>query len=49
MSDFQTQYAQWDKFLSDWPRTRLDTMTLDKYTKAGEKKPSPTGSNRSSM
>ena len=37
MSDFQTQYALWDEFLTIWPRTRLDTMTLDEYTQAGEK------------
>ncbi|MBP6734053.1 MAG: AAA family ATPase [Chromatiaceae bacterium] len=35
MSDFQQQYALWDEFLAAWPLTRLATMTLDKYSKAG--------------
>lgn len=37
MSDFQTQYALWDEFLTVWPASRLATMTLDEYTQAGSK------------
>ena len=37
MSDFQTQYALWDEFLTVWPASRLATMTLDDYTQAGSK------------
>ena len=32
MSDFRTQYALWDEFLTAWPASRLATMTLDEYT-----------------
>jgi 5-methylcytosine-specific restriction protein B len=35
MSDFQQQYALWDEFLSVWPVSRLASMTIDQYTKAG--------------
>jgi 5-methylcytosine-specific restriction protein B len=37
VSDFQTQYALWDEFLTVWPASRLATMTLDEYTQAGSK------------
>ena len=37
MSDFQAQYELWDAFLKEWPPSRLATMTLDEYTKAGAK------------
>ncbi len=37
MSDFQKQYALWDEFLTIWPRKRLATMTLDEYTRSGDK------------
>jgi len=37
VSDFQNQYALWDKFLSVWPASRLATMTLDEYSQAGSK------------
>lgn len=35
MNDFQQQYALWDKFLEIWPASRLPSMTLDEYSKAG--------------
>ncbi|WP_291332393.1 hypothetical protein [Desulfovibrio sp.] len=35
MNDFSEQYALWDEFLSIWPISRLATMTLDEYIKAG--------------
>lgn len=37
MTDFQQQYALWDQFLGQWPRTRLAAMTLDEYNNAGSK------------
>lgn len=37
MSDFQQQYALWDEFLSQWPASRLATMTLDEYSDTGSK------------
>lgn len=37
MSDFQQQYTLWDEFLAAWPRTRLATMALDDYSRAGSK------------
>lgn len=37
MSDFKKQYDLWDEFLSVWPLSRLTTMTLEEYTKAGDK------------
>lgn len=37
MSDFQEHYALWDEFLRIWPAERLETMTLDEYTKAQSK------------
>jgi 5-methylcytosine-specific restriction protein B len=37
VSDFQTQYALWDEFLTVWPASRLATMTLDEYSQAGSK------------
>lgn len=37
MNDFQQQYARWDEFLKVWPASRLATMTLDEYSKAGSK------------
>ncbi|WP_101101245.1 McrB family protein [Macromonas bipunctata] len=35
MVNFQEQYALWDKFLSKWPVSRLESMTLDEYSLAG--------------
>jgi len=35
MSDFEKQYELWDEFLGKWPISRLSTMTLDEYSKAG--------------
>lgn len=37
MSEFAKQYEIWDDFLALWPISRLKTMTLDEYTKAGSK------------
>ncbi|UOD32156.1 AAA family ATPase [Massilia violaceinigra] len=37
MSDLKKQYDLWDEFLAVWPESRLATMTLDEYTKAGSK------------
>lgn len=37
MSHFQQQYVLWDEFLKVWPVSRLATMTLDEYSKAGSK------------
>ena len=37
MSNFQQQYTLWDEFLTAWPVSRLASMTLDEYTKAGSK------------
>lgn len=37
MSDFQKHYDRWDEFLRVWPASRLATMELDEYTKAGSK------------
>ena len=37
MNNFQQQYALWDEFLSVWPASRLATLTLDEYSKAGSK------------
>lgn len=37
MSDFQQQYALWDKSLNEWPTSRLATMPLDECSKAGSK------------
>jgi len=37
MSDFQQQYTLWDEFLTAWTVSRLASMTLDEYTKAGSK------------
>lgn len=36
-ADFKTEYAIWDKFLERWPIAKLRTMTLDDYSKAGDK------------
>lgn len=33
----QAQYKLWDEFLQKWPKERLEEMTLDDYTKAGDK------------
>lgn len=35
MTDVQEKYELWDEFLKVWPRSRLETMTLDEYTKVG--------------
>lgn len=35
MNDFESQYALWDEFLSEWPASRLASMTLDEYSQAG--------------
>lgn len=35
MRDFQALYDLWDEFLKEWPPSRLATMTLDEYIKAG--------------
>jgi len=37
MTDFQQHYALWDEFLTEWPASRLASMTLDEYTLAGSK------------
>ncbi len=37
MNNFKTQYALWDEFLKRWPVSQLAKMTLDDYTKAGDK------------
>lgn len=37
MSNFQQRYTLWDEFLTAWPVSRLTSMTLDEYTKAGSK------------
>lgn len=35
MSSFAEQYELWNEFLRVWPISRLKTMTLDEYIKAG--------------
>ena len=35
MQDYSAQYALWDEFIEAWPISRLKTMTLDEYIKAG--------------
>lgn len=35
MIDFKEQYKLWDEFLSTWPISRLESMSLEEYTKAG--------------
>lgn len=37
MPDFQQQYSLWDEFLTAWPVSRLASMTVDEYTRAGSK------------
>ncbi len=35
--DVKEMYALWDEFLSVWPESRLATMKLDEYSKAGSR------------
>jgi 5-methylcytosine-specific restriction protein B len=37
MTNFESLYTRWDEFLRAWPPSRLATMTLDEYVKAGSK------------
>lgn len=36
-ADFKTEYALWDQFLKRWPIAKLRAMTLEDYSKAGDK------------
>lgn len=38
MADEQELYGLWDEFLSEWPRSRLETMSLSEYTGVGDEK-----------
>lgn len=37
MTDYMALYQKWDAFLSQWPRERLATMSLEEYHQAGGK------------